>query len=353
MNNIQKTNYKVSDFISWKKRGNLILSPDFQRRSVWKPGAKSFLLDTIYNNLPIPIIFLRDLGTDTETFEPKREVVDGQQRLRTIIAFIAPQLIDGYNVKNDGFVVKKTHNPFLAGKLFSELDDQTKQRILDYEFSVHVLPSNMDDREVIQIFRRMNSTNYSLNPQELRNAQFFGEFKTLVYELASEQLNIWRDWKTFSEDDIARMNEVEHTTECVISMLTGTINGKTASLIDKYYNLYDENFPEKSEIELRFRCIMDIIYTSFNTNKDSFAFFKKTLNYVFFIYMYDLIFGLTSSLNKHRSPNTLSVGQISKIKLANERIEKKTVSSAVIESTERRTTNPKERKILFDYLKSL
>jgi hypothetical protein len=43
---IQKTFYRVGDFVSWQKAGTLELSPAFQRRSVWKPGAKSFLIDT-------------------------------------------------------------------------------------------------------------------------------------------------------------------------------------------------------------------------------------------------------------------------------------------------------------------
>jgi len=50
---VSKTNYKVSDFISWAKASTLILSPSFQRRSVWPAGAKSYLIDTIVRGLPI------------------------------------------------------------------------------------------------------------------------------------------------------------------------------------------------------------------------------------------------------------------------------------------------------------
>src|SRR4051812_21042272 len=59
-----RTLYTVSDFVTWYKEGSLILNPDFQRRSVWKPGAKSFLIDTIMRGLPIPIILIRELATD-------------------------------------------------------------------------------------------------------------------------------------------------------------------------------------------------------------------------------------------------------------------------------------------------
>ena len=84
-----------------------------------------------------------------------------------------------------------------------------KQRILDYQFSVHSFSADTDDREILQIFARMNSTGVKLNAQELRNAELWGAFKQTAYEIATEQLNRWGDWQVFRPDQIARMNEVE------------------------------------------------------------------------------------------------------------------------------------------------
>src|SRR2546428_2618250 len=117
---MQKTFYKVADFISWQRANTLVLSPEFQRRSVWKPGAKSYLIDTIVRGLPIPIIFIRDRRTDLNSLESVREVVDGQQRLRTVIGFVAPELLKNYDDQRDSFTVKKSHNPAIAGKTFRE-----------------------------------------------------------------------------------------------------------------------------------------------------------------------------------------------------------------------------------------
>ena len=218
---ISKVQYKVSDFISMRRSGGLDLSPSFQRRPVWKKGAKSYLIDTIIRGLPIPIIFIRERKTDLKTLEPKREVVDGQQRLRTLFAFINPSLLDDYNPSRDDFKIKKTHNKELANLAFNDLNNNIKQSILDYEFSVHVLPSSVDDREILQIFARMNSTGVKLNPQELRNAEYFGEFKTSVYSQAFKSLNRWREWKIFTEDNISRMYEVELTSELYILIFNG------------------------------------------------------------------------------------------------------------------------------------
>ncbi|WP_414637804.1 DUF262 domain-containing protein [Alloacidobacterium sp.] len=113
---VSKTHYKVSDFITWAKAGTLILSPSFQRRSVWPTGAKSFLIDTIVRGLPIPIIFLREQKTDLESLEPKREVVDGQQRIRTLLAFLTPALVKNFDPNRDEFTIKAAHNKELLVK---------------------------------------------------------------------------------------------------------------------------------------------------------------------------------------------------------------------------------------------
>jgi len=344
----QKTIFKVSDFLSWQKNGSLVLSPQFQRNSVWKSGTKSYLIDTMVRGLSIPIIFLRDRLTDFKTFEPKREVVDGQQRLRTIIAYVTPNLLADFQERDD-FSVKRSHNAELAGKRFSELTQETQRKILDYEFSVHVLSPDVDDREVLQIFRRMNSSNYILNPQEIRNSQWFGEFKSSMYSLAEEQLGRWRLWKTFSIDDIARMQEVELTTEFCLMMIDKDVQGKSRPRIDKAYEKYDESFPEKAEIENRFRNVMDTIDEKFGGEFFHSPFSKKTIVYSIFAVFYDLIYGLDSNLHKAK-PTSISPEQVASIKLAGERIQKDTAPSDVLEAASRRTTNPKERKILTKYI---
>jgi len=155
---IKKTQYRVSDFLSWQRAGTLNLSPSFQRRPVWKPEAKSYFIDTIARGLPVPIIILREKRSDVSRLEPVREVVDGQQRLRTIFSYIDPNLLNDYDPKKDAFLIRPEHNEDLAGRSFASLPKEIQQSILDYEFSVHILPAGTDDREVLGIFARLNST---------------------------------------------------------------------------------------------------------------------------------------------------------------------------------------------------
>lgn len=350
--NIQKTFYKVADFVTWLKNKQLKLAPEFQRRAVWKSGAKSFLIDTIIKGLPIPIIFLRDVRTSADSYVPIREIIDGQQRIRTVLSFVCPEYLTDYNPIRDAFTVTKAHNKEIAGRSFSELDAEIKRQILDYEFDAHILPSRIDDREIIQIFRRMNSTSYTVNKQELRNSEYFGEFKTSVYLLAAEQLQRWRTWRLFTEDNISRMAEVELTTECVDVIVKEEISGKSPANLDNLYKDYDEYYPNRDEIERRFRDVMETINNNFVGTPNDFVFFKRTLFYTFFSFIYSLKYGFVSA-NSRVKPKALTVNQISKIKLVNERLTARTSPQSVLDSTDRRTTNPKERRALFNYLKKI
>lgn len=345
-----RTVYRVSDFVSWQRAKALVLSPSFQRRPVWKAGAKSYLIDTVVRGLPMPIIFLREQKTDLTSFEPLREVVDGQQRIRTMFSYIDPSLLDDFNPARDAFTVLFTHNEELAGKSFSKLPSELRSRILDYEFSVHVLPASVDDREVLQIFARMNATGVKLNSQELRNAEYFEEFKTSMYELAAEQLPRWRAWGIFTEDNIARMEEVELTSEFALLMIRG-LTGKSQDAINRIYKEKDPEYQERAEVEHRFRVIMDTIDDKLGSNIRFLPFRKKTLFYVMFAFFYDIQFGIGSSLERMR-PKPLPSETMLKVRLVGDRIQEGTAPEPVLNAVARRTTHPGSRAILLQYFHS-
>lgn len=304
---IAQTQYKVGDFLEWQRAGSLDLSPEFQRRTVWKPGAKSFLIDTVARGLPTPIIFLRD-RIDLRSMRPTREVVDGQQRLRTLLAFIDPKSLGSdWDAERDSFTVNKNHNPELAGKRYKELDADVRRQLLDYSFSTHVLPSSIGDRDVIRIFQRLNSTGEKLKPQELRNAQFFGEFKTLMYELALEQLERWRDWGVFTGDEIARMKEVELTSDLVILMLNG-YGAKTQSRIDKTYKRFDDSFPQAKRVTQRFRAVMDAVEEVLGSDLEPTAFSREIWFVVLAFFLYEEMYeghDLSVNFKRRRLQKTL------------------------------------------------
>ena len=342
------TNYKISDFLDWQRNRTLELSPSFQRRPVWRPTAKSFLIDTIVRGLPIPVIFIREKN-DLRTLRPIRQVVDGQQRIRTILTYIAPNLIDNYVESKDYFEVKAIHNKEIARRPFSALPARYRSQILDYRFGVHVLPSNVDDKQVLQIFARMNATGVKLNAQELRNAIFTGEFKQSMYTLAYEQLSQWRNWKLFNENNIARMDEVEMVSDLIRLMYKG-ITSKSKQPLDKMYENYEEYLPEKTIIETRFRNVMNAIDESLGKQIANTIFQKKTPFYCLFALVYDCLYGLNSKLVKI-GKKRLPKGFTNYALKMNVLFKEGKIPENVLNATTRRVSSVTSRRDILNYLK--
>lgn len=351
-----RTGYRVSDFVAWQKTSSLELNPDFQRRAVWKKKAKSFLIDTILRGLPMPIIFLRDLKSDLRSLRPMRDVVDGQQRIRTVLSFIDAKLIANFDPARDDFTIDKAHNPDLAGKRFADLHPDEQQTILDYEFSVHSFAADTDDRDILQIFARMNSTGLKLSPQELRNAEWFGQFKTLAYSLATEQLNRWRDWAIFDPDGIARMKEVELTSEFMLLILNGVL-AKSKPVLDTYYEVFDEAFRDGSEVARRIRATFDTIEGLLTKQDLENGFSTQAMFYGLFAVIYGLGFEIRTPVKigeweplKREKANALPTTLADRLRQAASEVRDGTAPGDVLKATRGATTDAKSRRAIIGHL---
>jgi hypothetical protein len=351
-----RTQYRVSDFVAWQREQALQLNPNFQRRPVWKKGAKSYLIDTIVRGLPIPIIFLRDIPADLKSYKAKRDVVDGQQRIRTILSFIDPSMLENFDPARDQFTISATHNKELGGKSFDQLSTSFKQKILDYQFSVHSFPADTDDREILQIFARMNSTGVKLNAQELRNAEFYGEFKTLAYELAAEQLNRWRKWGIFTPDQIARMNEVELSSEFMLLILDGIME-KSNKTIGDFYKDYDKVFADSKQVAERFRKVFETIDSSFSSDDIHRLFSGRTIFYALFATLYSVHFGLrTPTTHRKRlkltaqRANAIKAEAVAQILKSAYEISVEQIPARVFKALRGATTHASERRVLMEFL---
>jgi len=349
--NIVQTVYKVSDFISWQRSGALVLSPSFQRRPVWSKPSKSFLIDTIIRGFPIPIVFLREKA-DLDTLEATREVVDGQQRLRTIFAFIEPALLKDYSTDNDDFTVLKSHNEEIAGLGFRDLPRDLQKRILDYKFSVHILPSNTEDSEVLQIFARMNSTGVKLNRQELRNAEFIGTFKRVSYSLAYQNLSRWRKWQVFTENNIARMLEVEETSDLLRLMLDG-VHSMSQPSLDGLYAKYEEEFPYETEVTRRFNRVMDVIDDTVGALIPDTPFTRRVLFHTLFTFFYEILFGMESTLDSAIKPSHIDTRAIKTFEIASDQISRGDLSEDLARVLRGGTGNLESRLLRLEFLQDI
>lgn len=312
-----KTVYTVSDFLDWQRNGSLQLKPIFQRREVWSSKAKSLLVDTVVKGLPVPIVFLRKTQ-DLDTLTSRFEVVDGQQRLRTLFSFIDPSVLSDRK-DTDDFTVLAIHNPSIADSPFRKLSAEVRESILSYEISTHVFPPNTSDEVVLRIFARINSTGAKLNHQELRNAEFFGAFKTLVYDIAIRNLPLWRKWAVFDDDDFARMVEAESVSDYVATMMTG-LQGKSQPRLHKLYKDLDEAVPGSAAISTRFQRVMDDLDEIIGDKLPQTRLRRPALFYSLFAAVYDHVFGLGSDLESKRTAKKLPSDFAERVTDINKRI---------------------------------
>jgi len=269
----------INDFREWKNRGELVLQPRFQRRKVWSPKAKSFLIDTILKGFPIPAVYIRQ-KIDLATQKTIREVVDGQQRIGAILDYI-----------NDKFTVSKVHNKSYGGLKFSELPDKVRESFLEFDLSVDFLVG-ATDADVLEVFARINSYTVVLNPQEKLNAEFSGEFKQTIFELGRIHLEFWRKNGVLTDYNIMRMKEAELCTDLVIAMIDGIQDRKN---VRSYYKNYDDDFPQEELVKHRFEHCIDKIAEIFGGTLLESEFKNTTLFYSIFCVIYDLLYGLPRS----------------------------------------------------------
>ena len=234
----------IQDLVNDYNEQKLDLNPWYQRRSVWTAPQKAYLINTLLERKPIPALYIRH-SIDIEKGKSVKEVVDGQQRSRTIIEFVAGEFAAKTNVEAQ----KRTFLQFSAAE---------KERFLLTPISVGVL-LGADDRDVIDIFARINSVSKTLNPQEKRNARFSGEFKQFSLYESTKRLDFWRGFNIFTANDIARMNEVQFSSDLIYNLMKGISDYRPAAL-DKLYEENDEEFGRQSEVGQRLDAVFEKLY---------------------------------------------------------------------------------------------
>ena len=241
MKNFDTRAYSIADFLEWHNNDLLELSPDFQRRSVWSETAKSYLIDTIMRGKPVPkIIIMQELKGPRNA----RIVVDGQQRLRAILAFI-----------NGDFKISRAHNKDLAGFTYAKLPDKLRKEFLQYEFGVDLL-FNLAYEDILDIFARINSYTVILNKQELLNAKYQGYFKQHSFTYGYKYVKYFIEAHILTKTKVMRMAEAELAADLFISLIGGV---QTNKIVEQYYKKFEEDIGELEEAATRFDKVMSYI----------------------------------------------------------------------------------------------
>jgi Protein of unknown function DUF262 len=253
LESIPSTNVKIIEIYNKIESNSLVLSPDFQRKLVWKKQHKFHFIETILKNYPFPEIYIASSEMDVTKITSSEVVVDGQQRLSTIVDYI----------KGDGdFRIQK------KVKAFNELSIDEKKIFLNYFVSVRDL-KNMELDIIKDIFMRINNTEYSLNAVEKINAQYGdGEFIVYSKQLVDAEYNPTEDdtdslanqdfrklaleyfdeGNIFTENDVKRMSNLQFIMTLISTLIESEYFNRNVKVTD-YIEKYNSSFDRKESIE--------------------------------------------------------------------------------------------------------
>lgn len=176
---------------------NYNLNPDYQRKRVWDIKRKSKLIESCLVNVPIPPVFLYEIEYN------KYEVMDGLQRISTIISFFNNEFkLDGLELWHE-----------INGYTFSELPEELRNLINRRYLSAIIIlkESNKSKQRELElkqfVFERLNTGGMELSPHEIRNALHPSLFNNVINKLAEN--NIYKKMINNTEDELIRMEDRE------------------------------------------------------------------------------------------------------------------------------------------------
>ncbi len=230
------------------KRGDIDLQPDYQRKDVWTFKKKSRLIESVLLSIPIPMFYLAELENE------KKEVVDGQQRLKAFFHFLDNEYpLEKLDILDD-----------LNGKKFMQLTPDLQRKLEDYQLSFFIIKKESHRDIRFDVFQRVNEGATKLSAQELRNGIYRGYRVELLKELAGDE-----NFKKMVEKKLAVSRMKDH--EAVLRFLafyikgyetySGNLNSFLNDTLDQLPAAKDKVFYDR--LKTSFRSTMDTIFQVF------------------------------------------------------------------------------------------
>lgn len=233
----------ISEFYENDTAGKYKYDAVYQRDKVWSEEKRSFLIDSILKNYPIPPVFLR-LRINKDTGVTKYDVIDGKQRLSTIRDFI-----DGKVQLPDDFGDGIMGNAELNGAYFADLDNFDKYKKQFWRYRIPIIFIETEEEEVIKnVFDRLNRNGEPLVPQELRHAKYS---ETKFYNDIEYVANNCC-WTNIFNDilEVERMENHEFVSELMFIIINKQIGDYTKATLDNLYEQSKENYTKEYAKEI-------------------------------------------------------------------------------------------------------
>jgi len=178
----------IEDIVREMEKSRFLIRPSYQRSEMKDIQKASYLMESVLLGFNIPPIFVykRD--------DKVREVVDGQQRLLTILGYLGRKYLDenGEYVYSDKNKFKLSKLKILSeqnGKTIDNIEESFKECILEFPLDVVEIDGEQNPSfSPIDLFLRLNTKPYPIkeNSFEMWNAYVDKGIVLRVKEIAKE-----------------------------------------------------------------------------------------------------------------------------------------------------------------------
>lgn len=174
----RQINYDTKDYtvelVIQKFQKNDFFIPDYQRGFVWREKNKSSFIESVLLGLPIPFMFFADCE------DGKLEIIDGAQRVQTLVAFVTGKLALSQLPKLNT----------LQGFNFEDLSDAQKRRFLNRPLRIVVLEESTPKNVRQDIFNRINTSGIKAKESEIRRGSYPGRLTDYIDACSKNELFI-------------------------------------------------------------------------------------------------------------------------------------------------------------------
>ena len=161
----------TQQLISMLKNHQIKVSPKYQRKFRWMDDRCSQFIESLMLGIPIPSIFMATNSDSTW------EVVDGVQRLSTIIKFAGDKALREEHGLNGPLVLCELEKlTDYVGLKFDDFPESLKLHFWTRPTKVITLNDKSDPVVRYDLFERLNTGGVVLSPQEIRDCVFQGPF---------------------------------------------------------------------------------------------------------------------------------------------------------------------------------
>jgi uncharacterized protein with ParB-like and HNH nuclease domain len=161
------------EIVNLHQNKELVIQPEYQRLFRWSDEQRSRLIESILLELPIPQIFV------IENQDGVLELIDGLQRISSVIQFINPEVLGLGPLVLQGCDLIEDLN----GQKFEDMTLSLRLRLKRSSVRTIVIKKQSKSFLRYEMFKRLNTGGAILSPQEIRNcsSRMLGEIGATFY----------------------------------------------------------------------------------------------------------------------------------------------------------------------------